>query len=97
LDDILYTCTQTEAIKLETGLRLCLLSLPVSGSLQESRTPCRILDEKSDIDDIRFLLKHLGIRDFAAAIGIIGKFYNMDMIPVKTKYVLESLIGEVWS
>jgi deoxyribonucleoside regulator len=38
LDDILYTCTQTEAIKLETGLRLCLLSLPVSGSLQESRT-----------------------------------------------------------
>ena len=55
---------------------------------------CRILDEKSDIDDIRFLLKYLKVKDYDTGLKIIGKYYGMDRIPVKTKYVLEQLIGE---
>lgn len=56
---------------------------------------CRILDEKSDIDDIGFLLRYLNIKDYDTAIRIIGKFYSIDMLPVKAKYVLEQLIGEL--
>jgi len=55
---------------------------------------CRILEEKSDIDDIKFLLKHLEVKDYDTALQIIGKYYSMDRISVKTKYVLEQLIGE---
>lgn len=55
---------------------------------------CRILDEKSDIDDIRFLLKYLKINNYDTALKIIGKYYGIDQIPVKVKYVLEQLIGE---
>ena len=55
---------------------------------------CRILDDKSDIDDIRFLLKYLKVKEYDTALKIIGKYYGIDRIPVKTKYVLEQLIGE---
>jgi len=56
---------------------------------------CRILGEKSDIDDIGFLLRCLNIKDYDTAIRIIGKFYSVDMLPVKARYVLEQLIGEL--
>lgn len=52
----------------------------------------RIGEEFHDIEDIKFLLKYLGINNFDEAIEVITKFYPEDLIPQKTFYGLRELI-----
>jgi hypothetical protein len=51
----------------------------------------RIGEEFHDEDDVRYLLRHLGIESYEAALEIVGRFYPVDRFPQKTLYALEEL------
>jgi hypothetical protein len=52
----------------------------------------RIGAEFHDEDDVRYLLRHLDIRDYDAALAVIGKYYPIDRFPQKTLYALAELL-----
>jgi hypothetical protein len=52
----------------------------------------RIGEEFRDIEDIRYLLRHLGVETYAQAIEIISRYYSSDRFPQKTLYALTELL-----
>jgi hypothetical protein len=52
----------------------------------------RIGAEFHDEDDVRYLLRHLDIRDRAQALAIIARFYPIERFPQKTLYALAELL-----
>ena len=52
----------------------------------------RIGAEFHDEDDVRYLLRHLGVRTYDKAIAIIEKYYPLDRFPQKTLYALAELL-----
>lgn len=52
----------------------------------------RIGEEFHDEDDVRYLLRHLNVRTYDAAVGIITRFYPLDRFPQKTLYALEEML-----
>ncbi len=52
----------------------------------------RIGEEFHDEDDIRYLLRHLDVKTYEAAVQIITCFYPLDRFPQKTLYALEELL-----
>ncbi len=57
----------------------------------------RIGLESADIDDIKFLLKQLNIKDVDNVFKIIEKFYPQNHIPPKTYYAIQEIIQEILS
>lgn len=49
--------------------------------------------DSHDLDDTRFLLTHLGIKTVSQACSIIEQYYPRKMIPPKTQFLLEELLG----
>lgn len=54
----------------------------------------RIGQEFRDIEDVRYLLRHLGVETYEQAIEIIERYYPTDRFPPKTLYVLEELLSQ---
>lgn len=54
----------------------------------------RIGDESHDMDDIRFLLNHLGIKRYDRAISVVARYYPVERIPQKTIYALKEIVAE---
>ena len=52
----------------------------------------RIGEEFQDLDDIRYLLRHLGVRSYEHALEIIGQYHPTDRFPQKTLYALEEIL-----
>ena len=52
----------------------------------------RIGEEFQDLEDIRYLLRHIGLGKYEDAIEIIEKYYPLDQFPQKTLYALEELL-----
>jgi hypothetical protein len=52
----------------------------------------RIGEEFHDIDDIRYLLKHLGIETPKKAIQVITNYYPLEKLPQKSLYLLDELL-----
>jgi hypothetical protein len=50
--------------------------------------------DPSDVEDIRFLLRHLGIARVEEAMGIISRFYPRASVPPRAEYLLEELLSE---
>jgi hypothetical protein len=50
--------------------------------------------EASDVPDILFLLRHLGLRSAPEALAIVGQYYPASRISVKTQYLVEGLFAE---
>jgi hypothetical protein len=50
--------------------------------------------EPSDVEDIRFLIRHLGLKSAAEALDLVGQYYPANLIPVKTQYLVEGLFQE---
>ena len=48
--------------------------------------------ESHDEDDIRYLLRHLGIEGYEQAIGVITRYYPLERFPQKTLYALAELL-----
>ena len=49
----------------------------------------RIAPESHDLDDVRYLLRHLNIETYDEALKVITKFYPRERFPQKTLYALE--------
>ena len=54
----------------------------------------RIGAEFHDEDDIRYLLRHLGVAGFSQAKEIITRYYPLERFPQKTLYALDELLRE---
>lgn len=52
----------------------------------------RLGEEFQDLDDVRYLLRNLGITSYDKALAVISKYYPLDKFPQKTLYVLEELL-----
>jgi hypothetical protein len=50
--------------------------------------------EQSDVPDIVFLLRRLGIKSAAQALDIVARYYPAERVSVKTQYLLEGLFDE---
>ncbi len=52
----------------------------------------RIGEEFRDLDDIRYLIRHLDIRSYQQALILIEQYYPPTRIPQKTLYALEEIL-----
>jgi hypothetical protein len=52
----------------------------------------RIGAESHDEDDVRYLLRHLGIDSYEQAVAVIARFYPLERFPQKTLYALGELL-----
>jgi hypothetical protein len=48
----------------------------------------------SDVPDIRFLIRHLGLPSAQATLDLVCQYYPKNRLPVKTQYLVESLFEE---
>lgn len=58
-----------------------------------ARLPARP-GEKSDEEDIRFLVKRLGLRSAEQALEIVTRYYPPERIPPRTQYLLEDIFDQ---
>lgn len=54
----------------------------------------RIGKDETDIQDIRFLMKHLGLQDCGAVLELVEKYYPRNCIQPKTRFAIEELCQE---
>ena len=54
----------------------------------------RIGEEFHDIDDIRYLIRHLDIKTYDEARAIMTKYYPLERFPQKTLYALEEIFAD---
>ena len=52
----------------------------------------RLGEEFHDLEDVRYLLRHLNITGVAEAFRIVAMYFEEASIPAKTRYVLEELL-----
>ncbi len=52
----------------------------------------RIGEEFHDEDDVRYLLRHLDIREYEKAIAVITKYFPLERFPQKTLFALGDLL-----
>ena len=52
------------------------------------------LDSANELDDIRFLLQHLGVSTFEEVVSIITKYYPIDKFKIKIQYALQEILQE---
>ena len=52
----------------------------------------RIGAEFHDEEDVRYLLRHLGLRDYDKALAVITKYFPLERFPQKTLYALAELL-----
>lgn len=53
-----------------------------------------VAGEGTDVPDIVFLIRHLGLNNAGAVLDIVGQYYPARRIPVKTQYLVEGLFEE---
>ena len=53
----------------------------------------RIGEEFQDLDDIRYLLRHIGLQTYESALEVITKYYPLERFPQKTLYALEEILS----
>jgi len=51
-------------------------------------------DSGGDVDDIRFLVRHLGLASAAEALVIVSGYYPKSRVPPRTQYLLEEIFEE---
>ena len=53
----------------------------------------RIGEEFHDLDDVRYLLRHLNISSLDQALEIVGRFFDEDKLHPKTRLALQELLS----
>lgn len=51
-------------------------------------------DEASDVADIIFLIRRLKLKSATDVLDLVGQYYSVNRIPVKTQYLIEGLFEE---
>ena len=52
----------------------------------------RLGEEFRDLDDVRYLVRHLNISNAETALEIVARYFDDDMIAPKTRLALEELL-----
>jgi hypothetical protein len=84
----------SEQGEFENFLELPNLRVMVAGPEYMLAMKClslRIGAEFHDVDDVRYLIRHLNIESYDKAVQIITRYYPLDRFPQKTLYALEEL------
>lgn len=55
----------------------------------------RVESESRDFEDVKCLVRHLGLRDTAAVLAIVEAYYPRGLIAVKTQYFVEAAFEEM--
>lgn len=50
--------------------------------------------EHSDVADIQFLVKHLGLKTVTEVLDVVTQYYPVDRFPVKAQFLIEGLFEE---
>ncbi|MBI4326046.1 MAG: hypothetical protein HY674_12380 [Chloroflexi bacterium] len=50
--------------------------------------------EQSDVPDIIFLIRHLGLKSGREVLDLVAQYYPANRVPVKTQYLIEGLFEE---
>jgi len=50
--------------------------------------------EQSDVPDIVFLTRHLGLKTARQVLDLVGLYYPANRIPIRTQYLIEGLFEE---
>jgi hypothetical protein len=53
----------------------------------------RLGEEFRDLEDVRYLLRHLDVESAAAALAIVLRYFDEDRIPPKTRFALDEIFG----
>lgn len=53
----------------------------------------RLGEEFHDLDDVRYLLRHLDLRTTAEALAIVTRYFDAERLPAKTRLALDELLG----
>jgi hypothetical protein len=53
----------------------------------------RLGEEFHDLDDVRFLLRHLNITTAEAALEIVSDYFDENQLSPKTRFALEELLS----
>jgi hypothetical protein len=53
----------------------------------------RLGPEFHDLDDVRYLLRHLDVQSAQEALEIVTRYFDEEQVPVKTRPALEELLG----
>jgi len=53
----------------------------------------RLGEEFHDLEDVRYLLRHLGITSLEEALAIVTRYFEEDQLPAKTRLALEELLS----
>jgi len=51
--------------------------------------------QRSDVADIEFLIKHLGLTNAEDAMAIVQRYYPPERIPVRAQYLLEDIFSQI--
>lgn len=54
----------------------------------------RLGAEFHDLEDVRYLLRHLNIRSSREALEVVTRYFDETQLPSKTRLALEELLGE---
>jgi len=54
----------------------------------------RLGEEFHDLDDVRYLLRHLDISTVNEALAIVDRYFDRDQLHVKTRLALEELLAD---
>jgi predicted nucleotidyltransferase len=54
----------------------------------------RLGAEFQDLEDVRYLLRHLNIRSSREALAVVTRYFDEAQLPLKTRLALEELLGE---
>ncbi len=52
----------------------------------------RLGAEFHDLDDVRYLLRHLDLRSSAEALAVVTRYFDAEQLPLKTRLALEELL-----
>lgn len=52
-------------------------------------------DTRGDMDDVRFLVKHLGLCTTGQVLDIVTRYYPADRVAIKTQYFVEEIVQEI--
>jgi hypothetical protein len=53
----------------------------------------RIGPEFHDVDDVRYLIRHLNLSTADEVLALVAEYFDADSIPAKTRFAVEELLG----
>jgi len=89
LKPVVYDLPQFENLRVTAPPAEYLLAMKCMAARIASGT-----DSGGDVEDIRFLVRHLGLASAEEALAIVAGYYPKSLVPPRTQYLLEEIFEE---